>query len=104
MANCKLNELFNLKCKNICINIKDFTEIMVNDIYNKLWEASPETVKNGLYGITISKTNIYVDKTVNAGYIKISDKENPEPKSPNDWSPIVLIEKSGDLLNLKMFW
>lgn len=101
-----LKIIFNSnKTNNICFNLDDYCSLRNN------WESfSLESntrrydLKRGLFG-NIRDINIWVNKDVPKGHVKIYPKDKtPQVSNDPEWSINIEICKFEKILKLKAFW
>lgn len=91
---------------HICVGIRIIYDIneQLNDII--LWNADRKKLKSGLYG-KIYEANIWLDRFLSEGNIKISDLPIIDSELEANWSPDLPlndIKMINRILNLKAFW
>ena len=92
-----------------CINITEFTLFLKDEDLRKMLDpvTSKDILITGLYGF-IGTSKIYVSRSVQPGYIKLSELEYPNPNLKAGWSIQLDLNSSEEELNRMMeliaFW
>jgi hypothetical protein len=100
--------LITKEYKHMCISIDTFTDFLRPE-WRELIDPVTQInmLKQGLYG-SLGTCNIWVCKTMESGYIKVSNQDIVNAfKDTGKWSPPVLIKHADQLeryVSLKAFW
>jgi len=97
-------------CKNICLFITDFTDIMSSPTFFNVLVLIEQLslLRRGFYGRLLD-CDVYAGTIVSApGYISVSNMENPSVLKKEDWSPEISLNADPNqyerILKMKAFW